>query len=322
MKKKFLAGAITLLSVATLAACSTSSQGADLISMKGDVITEHQFFEEVKNNPTAQQVLLNMTIQKVFEKQYGSEVSDKDVDDAVAEEQKKYGDSYQTVLARAGMTAESRKQQIRTSKLVEYAVKKAAEAELTDENYKKAYEEYTPEVTAQIIRLDSEEKAKEVLAKAKESGADFTQLVKDNTTDEKAKENGGEITFDSASTELPAAVKKAAFALDVDGISDVITAPGTQAYSNSFYIVKLIKKTEKSSNWEDYKEKLKTVILTQKQNDATFVQGVISKELQAANIKVKDQAFQNIFTQYIQSDSSTETTTTSAATETTTTSSN
>ncbi len=313
MKKKILAGAITLLSVATLAACSTSSQGADLISMKGDVITEHQFFEEVKNNPTAQQVLLNMTIQKVFEKQYGSEVSDKDVDDAVAEEQKKYGDSYQTVLARAGMTAESRKQQIRTSKLVEYAVKKAAEAELTDENYKKAYEEYTPEVTAQIIRLDSEEKAKEVLAKAKESGADFTQLVKDNTTDEKAKENGGEITFDSASTELPAAVKKAAFALDVDGVSDVITAPGTQAYTSNFYIVKLTKKSEKSANWEDYKEKLQSVILTQKQNDATFVQGVIGKELQAANIKVKDQAFQNIFTQYIQGESKGENNTTTSS---------
>ena len=313
MKKKFLAGAITLLSVATLAACSTSSQGADLISMKGDVITEHQFFEEVKNNPTAQQVLLNMTIQKVFEKQYGSEVSDKDVDDAVAEEQKKYGDSYQTVLARAGMTAESRKQQIRTSKLVEYAVKKAAEAELTDENYKKAYEEYTPEVTAQIIKLDSEDTAKEVLAKAKESGADFAQLAKDNSTDEKTKANGGEITFDSASTELPAAVKKAAFALDVDGVSDVITAPGTQAYTSNFYIVKLTKKSEKSANWEDYKEKLQSIILTQKQNDATFVQGVIGKELQAANIKVKDQTFQTIFTQYIQGDSSNENNTTTTS---------
>ena len=313
MKKKLLAGAITLLSVATLAACSTSSQGADLISMKGDVITEHQFFEEVKNNPTAQQVLLNMTIQKVFEKQYGSEVSDKDVDDAVAEEQKKYGDSYQTVLARAGMTAESRKQQIRTSKLVEYAVKKAAEAELTDENYKKAYEEYTPEVTAQIIKLDSEDKAKEVLAKAKESGADFAQLAKDNSTDVKTKANGGEITFDSASTELPAAVKKAAFALDVDGVSDVITAPGTQAYTSNFYIVKLTKKSEKSANWEDYKEKLQSIILTQKQNDATFVQGVIGKELQAANIKVKDQTFQTIFTQYIQGDSSNENNTTTTS---------
>ena len=313
MKKKLLAGAITLLSVATLAACSTSSQGADLISMKGDVITEHQFFEEVKNNPTAQQVLLNMTIQKVFEKQYGSEVSDKDVDDAVAEEQKKYGDSYQTVLARAGMTAESRKQQIRTSKLVEYAVKKAAEAELTDENYKKAYDEYTPEVTAQIIKLDSEDKAKEVLAKAKESGADFAQLAKDNSTDEKTKANGGEITFDSASTELPAAVKKAAFALDVDGVSDVITAPGTQAYTSNFYIVKLTKKSEKSANWEDYKEKLQSIILTQKQNDATFVQGVIGKELQAANIKVKDQTFQTIFTQYIQGESSNENNTTTTS---------
>jgi len=313
MKKKFLAGAVTLLSVATLAACSTSSQGTDLISMKGDVITEHQFFEEVKNNPTAQQVLLNMTIQKVFEKQYGSEVSDKDVDDAVAEEQKKYGDSYQTVLARAGMTPESRKAQIRTSKLVEYAVKKAAETELTDENYKKAYEEYTPEVTAQIIKLDSEEKAKEVLAKAKESGADFAQLAKDNSTDEKTKANGGEITFDSASTELPAAVKKAAFALDVDGVSDVITAPGTQAYTSNFYIVKLTKKSEKSANWEDYKEKLQSIILTQKQNDATFVQGVIGKELQAANIKVKDQTFQTIFTQYIQGDSSNENNTTTTS---------
>ena len=313
MKKKLLTGAITLLSVATLAACSNSSQGADLISMKGDVITEHQFFEEVKNNPTAQQVLLNMTIQKVFEKQYGSEVSDKDVDDAVAEEQKKYGDSYQTVLARAGMTAESRKQQIRTSKLVEYAVKKAAEAELTDENYKKAYEEYTPEVTAQIIKLDSEDKAKEVLAKAKESGADFAQLAKDNSTDEKTKANGGEITFDSASTELPAAVKKAAFALDVDGVSDVITAPGTQAYTSNFYIVKLTKKSEKSANWEDYKEKLQSIILTQKQNDATFVQGVIGKELQAANIKVKDQTFQTIFTQYIQGESSNENNTTTTS---------
>ena len=48
MKKKLLAGAITLLSVATLAACSNSSQGADLISMKGDVITEHQSLKKLR----------------------------------------------------------------------------------------------------------------------------------------------------------------------------------------------------------------------------------------------------------------------------------
>ena len=315
MKKKLLAGAITLLSVATLAACSKSSEGADLISMKGDVITEHQFFEEVKYNPTAQQVLLNMTIQKVFEKQYGSEVTEQEVDDAVAEEQKKYGDSYQNVLSRAGMTPESRKAQIRTSKLVEYAVKKAAEAELTDENFKKAFEEYTPDVTAQIIRLDNEDKAKEVLEKAKAEGADFAQLAKEYSNDDKTKENGGEITFDSASTELPEQVKKAAFALDVNGVSDVIRATGTQAYSSQFYIIKVTKKTEKSSNWEDYKERLKTVILTQKENDASFVQSVIGKEFQAANIKIKDPAFQSIFAQYIGSGDSSSSSSSSSSAE-------
>ncbi|EHD64624.1 foldase protein prsA [Streptococcus pneumoniae GA41538] len=85
------------------------------------------------------------------------------------------------------MTLETRKAQIRTSKLVELAVKKVAEAELTDEAYKKAFDEYTPDVTAQIIRLNNEDKAKEVLEKAKAEGADFAQLAKDNSTDEKQK---------------------------------------------------------------------------------------------------------------------------------------
>lgn len=100
---------------------------------------------------------------------------------------KQYGENYQRVLSQAGMTLETRKAQIRTSKLVELAVKKVAEAELTDEAYKKAFDEYTPDVTAQIIRLNNEDKAKEVLEKAKAEGADFAQLAKDNSTDEKQK---------------------------------------------------------------------------------------------------------------------------------------
>jgi len=44
------------------------------------------------------------------------------------------------------------------------------------------------------------------------------------------------------------------------------------------------------------------MVLGQKQNDRTFIQKVVAKELQAANIKVKDQAFQNLFSQYVKSD--------------------
>ena len=71
----------------------------------------------------------------------------------------------------------------------------------------KSFDEYTPDVTAQIIRLDNEDKAKEVLEKQRQAGADFAQLAKDNSTDEKTKANGGEITFDSASTEVPDKLK-------------------------------------------------------------------------------------------------------------------
>ena len=304
MKKKIVAGAVTLLSVAVLAACGKSTSGdTDIITMKGDTITVSEFYEKVKNNSSAQQVLLNLTIKEVFEKAYGKNVTDKEVDEAYEKSAKSYGDNFTRVLAQAGLTADSYREQIRTNKLVEYAVKKEAEKELTDENYKAAYEAYTPEVTAQIIKLDSEDKAKEVLEKAKAEGVDFAQLAKENSTDNDTKEKGGEIKFDSTATNVPEAVKKAAFALEANGVSELVSVQSAQG-STSYYIVKLVSKTEKSAKWEDYKEKLKQVILTAKQNNTSFIQSVVAKELKAANIKVKDAAFQNLFSQYTQTSTS------------------
>ena len=98
-------------------------------------------------------------------------------------------------------------------------------------------------------------------------------------------------------------MKKATFGLEANGISDVVTVRSAQG-ATSYYIVKLVAKSEKSSKWQDYKEKLKQAILTEKQNNTSFIQSVVAKELQAANIKVKDAAFQNLFSQYIHTDGS------------------
>ena len=303
MKKKLFAGAVTLLSVVALAACS-QADGKDIITMKGNTITVNEFYDQVKSNGAAQQVLLQMTIKEVFENKYGKKVTDKEVTEAFDKMKSAYGSAFQKVLAQNGLTEDAYKDQIRTNKLVEYAVKEAAKKELTDENYQAAFANYTPEVTAQIIKLDSEDKAKEILEQAKAEGADFGQIAKDNSTDAATKEKGGEVKFDSGSTDVPDAVKKATFALEENGISDVITVRSSQNYSSSFYIVKLVKKSEKSSNWKDYKKQLKEVILTQKQNDASFIRSVVAKELKDANIKVKDAAFQNVFAQYIESETS------------------
>ena len=300
MKKKFVAGAVTLLSVVALAACAKSGSDKDIVTMKGDTITVGDFYDEIKYNQGAQQYLFQMTINKVFEKEYGSKVSDKDVEKKVDEQKKQLGEAFKSYLTQQGLTEETNKQQIRSNLLLEYAVDQAISKELTDEAYKKAFESYTPEITANVIKLDSEEKANEVLASVKAEGADFAQIAKENSTDASTKEKGGEIKFDSGTTTVPTRVKEAASKLDVNGISDVVIVPASQNNAGSYYIVKVTKKEEKGSDWKKYEKRLKEILTAGRKNDANFIRSIIAKAMTNANIKVKDDAFKATFNQYMQ----------------------
>ena len=300
MKKKFVAGAVTLLSVVALAACAKSGSDKDIVTMKGDTITVGDFYDEIKHNQGAQQYLFQMTINKVFEKEYGSKVSDKDVEKKVDEQKKQLGEAFNSYLTQQGLTEETNKQQIRSNLLLEYAVDQAISKELTDEAYKKAFESYTPEITANVIKLDSEEKANEVLASVKAEGADFAQIAKENSTDASTKDKGGEITFDSGTTTVPTRVKEAASKLDVNSISDVVIVPASQNNAGSYYIVKVTKKEEKGSDWKKYEKRLKEILTADRKNDANFIRSIIAKAMTNANIKVKDDAFKATFNQYMQ----------------------
>lgn len=300
MKKKFVAGAVTLLSVVALAACAKGGSDKDIVTMKGDTITVGDFYDEIKHNQGAQQYLFQMTINKVFEKEYGSKVSDKDVEKKVDEQKKQLGEAFNSYLTQQGLTEETNKQQIRSNLLLEYAVDQAISKELTDEAYKKAFESYTPEITANVIKLDSEEKANEVLASVKAEGADFAQIAKENSTDDSTKDKGGEIKFDSGTTTVPTRVKEAASKLDVNGISDVVIVPASQNKAGSYYIVKVTNKEEKGSDWKKYEKRLKEILTADRKNDANFIRSIIAKAMSNANIKVKDDAFKATFNQYMQ----------------------
>ena len=300
MKKKFVAGAVTLLSVVALAACAKGGSDKDIVTMKGDTITVGDFYDEIKHNQGAQQYLFQMTINKVFEKEYGSKVSDKDVEKKVDEQKKQLGEAFNSYLTQQGLTEETNKQQIRSNLLLEYAVDQAISKELTNEAYKKAFESYTPEITANVIKLDSEEKANEVLASVKAEGADFAQIAKENSTDASTKEKGGEIKFDSGTTTVPTRVKEAASKLDVNGISDVVIDPASQKSAGAYYIVKVTKKEEKGSDWKKYEKRLKEILTAERKNDANFIRSIIAKAMTNANIKVKDDAFKATFNQYMQ----------------------
>lgn len=312
MKKKLALGFIGLASALTLAACaSQATETTDLVTMKGDTINVTDFYEAVKNTTAAQQSMLTLVLTRVFEEQYGDKVTDDQVTESFNKTAEQYGSSFSAALAQAGMTVDTYKQQIRTTMLVEYAVEQAANKELTDENYKAAYETFTPEVTAQVIQLDSEETAKTVLSEVKADGADFAKIASEKTvqTDKKV-----DYTFDSSSTDLPADVMTAAFALKVGEVSEVISVVNTTTYTTNYYIVKVTKTSEKDADWNTYKDQLKKIIIAQKTSDTSFQNSVIAAALEQANVKIKDQAFSSILSQYATTGSSSETTTAASTT--------
>ncbi|HFU9651307.1 TPA: peptidylprolyl isomerase PrsA [Streptococcus agalactiae] len=295
-RSKLAAGFLTLMSVATLAACSgKTSNGTNVVTMKGDTITVSDFYDQVKTSKAAQQSMLTLILSRVFDTQYGDKVSDKKVSEAYNKTAKGYGNSFSSALSQAGLTPEGYKQQIRTTMLVEYAVKEAAKKELTEANYKEAYKNYTPETSVQVIKLDAEDKAKSVLKDVKADGADFAKIAKEKTT---ATDKKVEYKFDSAGTTLPKEVMSAAFNLDKNGVSDVVSTVDSTTYKTSYYIIKVTDKTEKKSDWKSYKNRLKEVILKDKTSDRAFQNKVISKALEKANVKIKDKAFAGILSQY------------------------
>ncbi|HFK8865771.1 TPA: peptidylprolyl isomerase PrsA [Streptococcus agalactiae] len=295
-RSKLAAGFLTLMSVVTLAACSgKTSNGTNVVTMKGDTITVSDFYDQVKTSKAAQQSMLTLILSRVFDTQYGDKVSDKKVSEAYNKTAKGYGNSFSSALSQAGLTPEGYKQQIRTTMLVEYAVKEAAKKELTEANYKEAYKNYTPETSVQVIKLDAEDKAKSVLKDVKADGADFAKIAKEKTT---ATDKKVEYKFDSAGTTLPKEVMSAAFKLDKNGVSDVVSTVDSTTYKTSYYIIKVTDKTEKKSDWKSYKNRLKEVILKDKTSDRAFQNKVISKALEKANVKIKDKAFAGILSQY------------------------
>lgn len=294
--KKLLTGFVTLASVVTLAACSSStSSDSKLVTMKGDTITVSDFYEEAKTSSAAQQSMLSLVLSRVFEGEYGKKVSEKDVEKSYNKTAEQYGSSFSDALAQAGLTPETYKKQIRTTMLVEYAVKAEAKKELTDANYQKAFKAYTPEMKTQVIALDDEDAAKKVLGETKAEGADFAKIAKEKTTEAKKQVD---YTFDSADTVLPADVIKEAAKLKEGEKSELITVMDAATYQKKFYIINVTKKAEKKSDMKEYKKRLKEIILNDKINDGAFQNKVISKTLDKANVKIKDKAFANILAQF------------------------
>ena len=252
-KKKIILAATSALAVLALAACSGSTN-KDIATMKGGTITVEDFYNEAKHTQNNQQLVQNMIIYKAFENKYGDKVTDKDVNAEYKKNEETYGDTFKSQLEAAGYTEDSYKQALRSSLVLKAGI--SANVKVTEKDLKEAWKTFHPEVEAQIIKVSSEDEAKEV-KKSADDGTDFAKLAKEKSTDEATKKDGGKIKFDSQTTDVPTEVKEAAFKLKDGQVSDVISATNTTSYSTDYYVVKMVKNQNKGDDMNKYKKQLK-----------------------------------------------------------------
>lgn len=302
MKKKLILAVAGAFSIFALAACSGGSQ--DIASMKGGTITVDDFYNQVKTTQQSQQDVRNMIIFKVFEQKFGDKVSDKDVQakyDELKQNATDQGQNFDDQLKQAGYTEKSYKNIIKQNLALEAGIE--SHIDITDEDLKTAWESFHPEVEAQLIQVATEDEAKEIKKQLDDDG-DFTEIAKEKSTDTATKEDGGKIKFDSQSETVAAQVKEAAFKLKDGEVSEPIQATDSTGYQTTFYIVKMVKNQDKGNDMDPYKKELKEIAETTQKNDQEFVNKVISDELTAANVKIKDEAFKDILSGLIQTEDS------------------
>lgn len=313
MNKKIAVAGATLLSIVTFAACAHKSDV--LVSMKTGDITSEKFFTEIKSNPTVQTLLSNKVISTALEDKYSDKVTSDDVEKEYEKMKEQYGDQFQSALVSAGLTEDTYKAQLRSTLLLDYAVKTAAEQELKDADYEETFKSYTPNMTVKFVKTKTKDEAKTVVDELKKETAVDTLVAKYGTLS-KADQKTGELTFDSTTKDVEPELLAQITPMEVNKVSEPIAITDRKTYETVYYIVKVTKKDAKKETWKDYESILKDYIINKKSSDKNYAKQVVSELLKEYKVEVKDEAFKNVIEQYL-NHKNTETTEVSETSETT-----
>jgi len=297
MKKWFIALAGLLLTV-TLAGCGSQT----VATTNGGKITESAYYSSLKGTSSGKQVLQQMILNKVLEKQYGDKVSKSAVTKQFDKYKSQYGSSFSSVLSQSGMTQSSLKTEIRSNLLLKEAVKD--NVTVTDAQLKKQFKSYEPEVSVAHILVSKKSTAQTIIkdlksTKSSDMTSEFTKLAKKYSTDTATKNKGGKLSsFDSTDTSLDSTFKKAAFKLKT---GEYTATPVKTQYG--YHVILMLKNPGKGTI-NEHKAELKKQIIDNDMNDSTVLHNVVAKVLKKGNVSIKDNDLKNILSDYLSSSSS------------------
>ncbi len=306
MKKWLIALAGVLLTV-TLAGCGNQT----VATTSGGKVTESAYYSSLKGTSSGKQVLQQMILNKVLEKQYGDKVKKSQVTKQFNQYKAQYGSSFKSVLSQSGMTESSLKTEIRSNLLLKQAVKD--NVKVTDAQLQKQFKSYEPEVTVAHILVSKKSTANTVIDKLKSTKksdltSEFTTLAKKYSTDTATKNKGGKLSaFDSTDTSLDSTFKKAAFKLNTN---EYTATPVKTQYG--YHVILMLKNPGKGTI-KEHKAELTKQIIDNDMNDSTILHNVVAKVLKKGDVSIKDKDMKNILADYLSSSSSTSTTSSSSS---------
>lgn len=274
--KKLIISLSVAAGVIGLSACSGDNESSSevLVETKAGDITKEELYESMKDK-YGEQALQELLYQKVLSKNY--KVTDKEVDAKVADLKEELGDNFELVLQQNQLKDENElKKVLKDQMLMEKAALK--DVKVSDEDVKKRYEEYKPEIKASHILVEDEKTAQEVKKKL-DGGAKFEDVAKEYSKDPGSAANGGDLGFFGPGKMDPA-FEEAAYALEVNKISEPVKS------QFGFHIIKVTEKKEKES-FDKMKDELEYE-LKLAQLDATKIQEVMKRELKDADVEIKD----------------------------------
>lgn len=306
--KKLLAIFAGVTLMLPLAACGNKA----VATTSGGKITESEYYSSMKQTSQGKQVLQQIILDKVLQKQYGKQVTSKQVDKEYNSYKKLYGSSFTSMLAQEGLTASTFKQQIKSNLLLKAAVRNYSH--ITNKQINKQWKKYQPKVTTAEILVGSKSEAEDIINQLNNASGNkfktFKKLAKEKSTDSSNKNNGGRVpAFDNTDTQLDSAYKKAAFKLKT---GEYTTEPVKT--DNGYQVIYMINHPAKGLK-SDHIADLKDQIVEENMNNTTFLHNVVAKVLKKGNVSIKDKDLKNVLADYL-SNSTTATGTGSAGSTT------
>lgn len=289
MRKKWLLSIVGVLLAVTLAGCGNKT----VATTSGGNVTQDDYYNEMKKSSSGKQVLQQLILNKVLEKEYGDKVSKAKVNKQYNSYKSQYGSSFSSVLSQNDMTASSFKQNLRSNLLLEQAVKD--NVKISNADLKKQWKSYEPKVTVQHILVAKKDTAETIISELKKdnSAANFKKLAEKYSTDTSTKSDAGKLpAFDSTDTSLDSTFKKAAFKLKTN---DYTTTPVKTQYG--YHVIRMIKNPGKGT-MKSHEATLKAQIYAADMQDSTVLHNVIVKVLKKGNVQIKDNDLKDVLSGY------------------------